>query len=139
MPYRIQTSCIGCSLCKKICPVDAIRGLAKKLHVIDADRCIDCGACGRICPQEAVLDAAGVACRRTRIRSRWPKPLFDLQHCAACGVCIEVCPVSCLEFSRECGSRATVRYPLLQHRQSCIACGFCAADCPLDAIKMDDA
>ena len=42
--------CVGCLLCLKECPVDAIAGERKKVHIIDQDLCIKCGACLDVCP-----------------------------------------------------------------------------------------
>jgi len=42
--------CIGCGLCAKNCPVDAISGERKAVHVIDQETCIKCGACLDVCP-----------------------------------------------------------------------------------------
>ena len=48
-------TCIGCTKCKKVCPVDCIEGKIKDTHVIDQDTCIACGACYEACPVDAIL------------------------------------------------------------------------------------
>lgn len=136
MAYKIKTSCIGCSVCKIICPVDAIIGAPKKIHQVVSDLCIDCGACGRACPHEAVLDPKGKLCQRLRVKKTWPKPVFDLEDCVACRICIEACPVGCLALTETSGTRDTIRKPVLKKERACIACEICAEDCPVDAIRM---
>ncbi|MDR0958335.1 MAG: 4Fe-4S binding protein [Clostridiales bacterium] len=46
--------CIGCTVCAKNCPVDAISGERKKAHVIDQKKCIKCGVCIGKCPVKAI-------------------------------------------------------------------------------------
>ncbi len=47
--------CTGCTLCAKNCPVDAIAGEVKKLHVIDNSICVRCGKCITSCSFDAVF------------------------------------------------------------------------------------
>jgi NADH-quinone oxidoreductase subunit F len=51
----IEERCKGCGLCVKVCPVEAITGEKKKLHVIDKDKCIRCGQCIAKCKLEAII------------------------------------------------------------------------------------
>ncbi|MCK5073221.1 MAG: NADH-quinone oxidoreductase subunit NuoF [Bacteriovoracaceae bacterium] len=54
--YTIDADkCKGCTLCIKSCPVGAISGEPKKLHVIDPLKCIKCGKCYSSCRFEAIL------------------------------------------------------------------------------------
>jgi NADH-quinone oxidoreductase subunit F len=52
--YNINEKCTGCTLCAKKCPVDAIEGTKKELHVIKQDLCTKCGTCFEVCRFEAV-------------------------------------------------------------------------------------
>lgn len=50
----LEDACIGCTICAKVCPTDAITGVVKKLHVIDQEKCIKCGQCFDKCKFKAI-------------------------------------------------------------------------------------
>lgn len=56
LTYAINPElCIGCHLCAKNCPADAISGTARKPHIINPDTCIKCGMCMARCKFKAIL------------------------------------------------------------------------------------
>ena len=88
-----DVSCIGCGLCVKKCPADAIH-VVEFRAVIDYERCLSCGACGDVCPRHAIRDRFGIitynllypflkkllknGCRASR-----PAPFFSIHIIAA--------------------------------------------------------
>ena len=53
--YRINPSrCVGCTMCARVCPANAIVGKIKEKHVIDAQKCVKCGQCYNTCKLHAI-------------------------------------------------------------------------------------
>lgn len=54
-------TCIGCTLCIQACPVDAIVGASKQMHVILGDWCTGCDLCIPPCPVDCItmIDVTG--------------------------------------------------------------------------------
>jgi len=50
-----ETWCIGCTLCIKACPVDAIVGANKLMHNVIEPYCTGCELCLPVCPVDCIL------------------------------------------------------------------------------------
>jgi len=56
LTYTIDSEkCIGCTLCVKKCPTEAITGERRQAHVIEQEKCTKCGKCVDVCKFDAVI------------------------------------------------------------------------------------
>jgi len=69
-PFRVEDSCIGCGLCEKNCPVQAIR-LEDGKPVWVKSHCDQCTACINRCPVHAIQYG-----KKTKDRGRYVHPLL---------------------------------------------------------------
>ena len=134
MSYFIIDTCVGCSACETVCPVDAISGVKKELYFIDPKICIDCGACGRACPYDAILDTYGNVAEKVR-RTEWARPVIIDEICSGCKYCIDICPFDCLSLEDVEGKpwQAVAR---LTNPKTCVSCYLCEASCDKGAIVL---
>ena len=67
--------CIGCTLCIKACPTDAIVGANKRMHTVIEPYCTGCELCIPVCPVDCInLDVVDE--QRTGWAA-WSQPLAD--------------------------------------------------------------
>lgn len=72
-----QEKCIGCGICKLVCPHSVFELKEKKAYLANKDRCIECGACDINCPTQAIEVEAGVGCANALIKD-WLQDKKDL-------------------------------------------------------------
>lgn len=49
-----KAGCIGCMMCKKVCPNDAIT-VENNIAHIDSEKCTECGLCAKKCPRKIII------------------------------------------------------------------------------------
>ena len=49
-----EASCIGCTYCRDVCPVDAIVGARNFMHTVIASECTGCQLCVPRCPVDCI-------------------------------------------------------------------------------------
>lgn len=71
-----ETICIGCTLCIKACPVDAIVGTSKLMHTVIASECTGCKLCLPPCPVDCITMEPQTVEPTTW---KWPYPVYELR------------------------------------------------------------
>lgn len=69
--YIDEDVCIGCVLCIKECPVDAILGATKLMHTVIQSECTGCEKCVPVCP----VDCIDMLPPKVSVENwKWPDP-----------------------------------------------------------------
>ena len=93
-----EEECIGCFLCIRACPVDAIIGAPGYMHTVIEDECTGCELCVPACPVDCIDLIPAVRQADTRPQQSLSPPpesaqmTYGGEPCIGCNRCEPVCP-----------------------------------------------
>ncbi len=147
-----NTRCIGCGLCIRACPFQALSlGPLREIVdgsveapkiVVDETRCCVCPICSAVCMFNAIsFEMQNRSISFPRLRGYIE---LDTTKCHLCYICSKVCPVDAISIrisipkkdqlvrylTNEVWARGSIRID----ESKCVFCGLCEALC--DAIKI---
>ena len=71
-------NCIGCTLCIPPCPVEAIIGEPKHIHVVQNEFCNGCELCISVCPTDCIKLIKSIELKNDSIQKRLTKNTEEL-------------------------------------------------------------
>jgi len=163
-----KAKCIGCKMCIRVCPANAIEFVAEEKKVkVYSDRCCFCGQCTEVCPVNClamsdeflfssydrktvvVTDSGSFSVKTDNVVKSFIEEEPEAEEAVKGAVSEkpkyeidqEKC-IGCTKCTRVCPVDAITGEPKKPHfidRNTCVGCGQCAENCPVEAIHVEGA